>query len=197
MSTPEKQSPFAGLLSFLSNDAAVARLNGWEDEAVKIEAWVRALAALLLAPTGWKLVPIEPTPEMIKAGGEGPQMKAINGVLSFQQARSGYSIDALGKTPETSAIAEVYRAMLAAASAVQPAQQKDSEHLTALSGQTLTGEDAPVHIDIERMERALAGPFFTVPPRLSPEEFDKWIKDVNAGLIPPDVRAVEAKPEAR
>jgi hypothetical protein len=42
-----------------------------------------------------------------------------------------------------------------------------------------------VHIDIERMERALAGPFYTVPHGLSAEEFDAFIAAVNAGEIAP------------
>jgi hypothetical protein len=44
----------------------------------------------------------------------------------------------------------------------------------------------PVHIDRERMERALAGPFWTVPPGLSREELHQFIQDCADGKIEPD-----------
>lgn len=48
------------------------------------------------------------------------------------------------------------------------------------------GWEPPVHIDIERMERALAGPRWTIPPGLSHEELNSFITDCAAGKIPPD-----------
>ena len=45
----------------------------------------------------------------------------------------------------------------------------------------------PVHIDIERMERALAGPRWTLPSGLSHEEIIAYMDACAAGKIPPDV----------
>ena len=47
-------------------------------------------------------------------------------------------------------------------------------------------DDGNVHIDIERMERALASPRFTVPHGLSDEELRQFILDCAAGKIAPD-----------
>ena len=44
----------------------------------------------------------------------------------------------------------------------------------------------PIHIDIERMKRALAGPRWTIPPGLSHEELSQFINDCAAGKVPPD-----------
>ena len=69
-----------------------------------------------IEPTeGTVMLPREPTEAMCKAGGACPQMKVINGILATSQIRAGQSrIDGLGATWDTSAIAEVYRAMLEA-----------------------------------------------------------------------------------
>jgi hypothetical protein len=50
----------------------------------------------------------------------------------------------------------------------------------------------PVHIDIERMELALAGPRWTLPHGLTPEQIGQYITDSAEGRIPPDVE--EAAP---
>ena len=39
-------------------------------------------------------------------------------------------------------------------------------------------DDLPVHVDRERMERALAGPRFMVPGGLTPEEIVAYIDEV-------------------
>lgn len=71
-----------------------------------------ALAAVREA--GYTVVPVEPTPSQTEAGIRCPQIQAIDDVLSFHQAR-GYKIDALGNSWDTCALAEAYRAMIAAA----------------------------------------------------------------------------------
>lgn len=63
---------------------------------------------------GWQLVPIEPTDAMVKAAAETRQMQIINGVLSLHQIRMGQDL-MLGHDPNSSAISDAYRAMLAAA----------------------------------------------------------------------------------
>jgi hypothetical protein len=45
---------------------------------------------------------------------------------------------------------------------------------------------------IERMERALAGPRWTLPSGLSAEQIGQYITDCSEGKIPPDARAGEA-----
>lgn len=62
----------------------------------------------------WVLVPADPTAAMVKAAAESPQMETITGVLSLHQAR-GYSVNGLGASWDTSALAEAYRAMIGAA----------------------------------------------------------------------------------
>lgn len=47
-------------------------------------------------------------------------------------------------------------------------------------------EDEPVYIDIERMNRALAGPRWRIPQGLTPEEIRQHITDAANGLVPPD-----------
>lgn len=49
-------------------------------------------------------------------------------------------------------------------------------------------DDGAVHAYIERMERALAGPRWTVPNGLMIEQILQFITDCADGLIPPDVR---------
>jgi hypothetical protein len=44
----------------------------------------------------------------------------------------------------------------------------------------------PVHIDIERMKRALAGPRWTIPNGLSRAERRRYITDCANGKIAPD-----------
>ena len=61
-----------------------------------------------------KMVPVEPTEEMLDAGANCPQMAIVNGIISTQSLRTGADYG-LGKTKRTSALAECYRAMLDAA----------------------------------------------------------------------------------
>jgi hypothetical protein len=49
----------------------------------------------------------------------------------------------------------------------------------------------PVHIDIERMERALAGPRWTLPQGLSHEQIIQYMHDCAAGKIAPDAEQFE------
>jgi hypothetical protein len=44
----------------------------------------------------------------------------------------------------------------------------------------LDDDDPPVHIDVERMKRALAGPRFEIPPGLTAEQIRRFILDVAA-----------------
>lgn len=67
-----------------------------------------------LGREGWKLVPVEPTQEMIDAAECAPQMRIINDVLCTHALRTRSKLN-IGDTPETSAIAEAYRAMLSSA----------------------------------------------------------------------------------
>lgn len=91
-----------------------SRLRGLFDEA-EMRAYVdadreRRGAAV---PVGWKLVPIESTPEMRKAASETAGMKQVDEILSFHQLRNGRSV---GKWDgEGSPLEQAWRAMLEAA----------------------------------------------------------------------------------
>jgi hypothetical protein len=52
-------------------------------------------------------------------------------------------------------------------------------------------DNEPVHIDRERMERALAGPRFTLPTGLTTEEMMQYITDCAEGKIKPDEPAAD------
>lgn len=72
---------------------------------------------------GWKLVPLEPTPEMIAAASATPGMQAVNGVLALYQARSGM----LGDWPgEGSPIEQAYSAMLSSLPSAAARGEADS-----------------------------------------------------------------------
>jgi hypothetical protein len=47
-------------------------------------------------------------------------------------------------------------------------------------------DDQPVYFDRERMERALAGPRWTLPQGLTREQRRQYILDCADGKIPPD-----------
>lgn len=66
------------------------------------------------------VVPREPTAEMIKAGGETPKMKIINGYCTTAQLRGNFVEERLAGPLSDCAIAQCYKAMLAAA----PAQRE-------------------------------------------------------------------------
>ena len=88
---------------------AWAAFGGIDDEA-------RAVQLTIVDPyAGYAVVPVEPTEAMVFAGGEAPQMKVIENIMRIHQAR-GYRIDGLGDGWNDSAVAECYRAMLAASS---------------------------------------------------------------------------------
>lgn len=86
------------------------------DELPLVPTTEVAVQAVLKAldQAGYVVVPKEPTPEMIEAGSNTPQMKIVNAMLSSQQVRTGVYFKWLGKTTETCALAESYRAMLSA-----------------------------------------------------------------------------------
>ena len=67
-------------------------------------------------PEGWKLVPIEPTDEMIDAFCNTPKMKVIDGMIATAQIRGGYADARLScETKQDSAVGEGLKAALAAA----------------------------------------------------------------------------------
>lgn len=47
---------------------------------------------------------------------------------------------------------------------------------------------------IERMERGLAGPFWTIPRGLSVDEIVQYMNDCAAGKIPPDTFTTKEQP---
>lgn len=79
----------------------------------------RALATLTSAPAGWKLVPIEPTAEMVEAAGKTPGMRAIDSASATHQLR-GYPLP-VEAFADGSALHQAYRAMLSAAPSSQKA----------------------------------------------------------------------------
>jgi hypothetical protein len=98
-----------------------SQMSAYRNQAVRtaLEASIRALV-----PDGWVAVPRVPTREMIDAAGMTPGMKVIDSILGFDQARrGGYDAPELGTTPETSALAQAYRAMLAAAPSLPEADR--------------------------------------------------------------------------
>jgi hypothetical protein len=87
----------------------------------------------LLAPSaevrsveGWVMVPVEPTPDMLIAGGGTPKMQVISGVVTTHQLRTGENLTELA-AGGTSAIYDTYKAILSAAPALPPAREKVGE----------------------------------------------------------------------
>lgn len=68
---------------------------------------------LYAIPDGYVVVPVQPTGAMIDAAVNTPQMQMVNSIVGTHSLRCGGSIG-LGPTKSTSAIAEAYRAMIAA-----------------------------------------------------------------------------------
>lgn len=82
------------------------------------------LAALRWRPEvrdGWKLVPIEPTSDMIDAGGNTPKMQVLDGYCSDAQLRGCFTEDRLAGPKSDCAIAQCWKAMLAASPQSQDA----------------------------------------------------------------------------
>ena len=102
-------------------------------------------AAPVAAPSGCVSVPREPTEAMIKAGGATPKMKIINGYVATAQLRGRFVDEQLGGPLSDCAIAQCYRAMLAAAPV---ATQEDRRYIDPSTGQVLT--DGPVATDTNR-----------------------------------------------
>lgn len=63
---------------------------------------------------GWKLVPVDPTEEMIRAGATTPQMKTVDSAITIAAV---HGCKLTPSTPLTSPLAEAYRAMLSTAPA--------------------------------------------------------------------------------
>ena len=72
-------------------------------------------ACLSAAPSGWVMVPREPTSEMIDAGAATPKMLIVKSYVSTAQLRGGFVEEQLAGPKSDCAIAQCYRAMLAAA----------------------------------------------------------------------------------
>ena len=105
---------------------------GAEGEARAARSTLESALREALMPAGWKLVPVEPTPEMVTAGMDG----------------LGSCVGSCGEAspPDRSDIADSYRAMLSAAPAFpveleQPEQPKDLGDAAARPG--LSVADAP------------------------------------------------------
>jgi len=84
------------------------------DVNIALECAADAIRALP-ADEGWVRVPREPTVEMIKAGALAPKMKIVNEMVSVSQLRTGTVLDELSGPLSDCAIAQCYKAMLAAA----------------------------------------------------------------------------------
>ncbi len=80
-------------------------------------AWLQGRQEKLveMSAEGMALVPREPTTEMLFAGQHTKQMGIVNMAIYAIEARGFPALEGLGKTGETSALAEAYRAMIAAA----------------------------------------------------------------------------------
>ena len=78
--------------------------------------WQARASLIGQPPEGWKLVPIEPTDEMIDAFCNTPKMKVIDGMIATAQIRGGYADARLScETKQDSAVGEGLKAALAAA----------------------------------------------------------------------------------
>ena len=89
-------------------------LNRWVQ--AKWVAWQARASLIGQPPEGWKLVPIEPTDEMIDAFCNTPKMKVIDGMIATAQIRGGYADARLScETKQDSAVGEGLKAALAAA----------------------------------------------------------------------------------
>ena len=107
---------FAGKFSFArfnddyGNEYADAETCGaWQ-------GWQARASLMGQPPEGWKLVPIEPTDEMIDAFCNTPKMKVIDGMIATAQIRGGYADARLScETKQDSAVGEGLKAALAAA----------------------------------------------------------------------------------
>ena len=116
------EAKVAELMAFI-NDYATARKNVHHaDGGTYHTAFVAAKCALehrlscaleeaAGMPEGWVMVPLEPTLEMISVMPR--QFQIINDVLAMHQYRNNETLS-LGETPEQSAAAELYRAMVSA-----------------------------------------------------------------------------------
>lgn len=88
------------------------------DHIMNSEICEQAITAALQesqGASGWQLVPIEPTEEMITAAAGTPKMLFVNNYISLAQLRAGKTFDELSGPLSDCAVAQAYKAMIAAA----------------------------------------------------------------------------------